>query len=412
MGIVLSFFMFFTKKKIVVAGLAVLLAACSSPNEGRTVIFPTEPMAATATSVGEAIPNVLVENQEAFAEVGYRSTQQGEGWQLLDENNDNKEIFRVENGEIILIDKNGVEQRFSEAAYEMREVMGVDIKQIDTIDNEQGEVLLYYLRNRLEKGEDYWVAPLEIQTNPEVIADYPAVEPDVFWTGEALFSELLSAEPFPDDAAIPGGFYLHGTGMINFTDTVTLKAFITVQHDEEGNLINSFEIPASGQDYQRWKNYYLSHTPSGEEFIVAAKQVRFTDGQASVFLHQGFGHEWPWERDYQNDYEGEFNLIDTIFLDQTVIADPLIAVAWVKYDGAEDLLLSLLRGEDLPVIPVKKFYKLSENNPALVGNIQAEIDEATQRRGNGIPFFGPFAELTSEELIQMQTIIFLSNWSR
>lgn len=245
--------------------LFLLLVGCSSTVKDQESLSITQP----------ATPEVMVETQEVVSPTPSIKT------------------IRLETGE---------EFDFPLQAFENVSTIVAGIESIQVVRNTAGEVEYFLLP---EKG--YWVAPIEINTNPDNIENYPQISLEDGWDERLLYSEALEARPFPEGTAVPDRFVYKllrsplgsHIQLVGWFDESEYN-YSDPGFQENINIDN---------DYKRWIAFYRSTTPNETEVLVATQQMLSADGENSYLIHWIFGEEWNWTRDQ----DSKRNLIDSLF---------------------------------------------------------------------------------------------------
>lgn len=345
--------------------LTLALAACSTtaiatsetdnnqPGIETSIELPTptpEP-----TDVGVPTPESLTRQESQLILAGYTIQATPEGIQLV--NREGLAVLSSTEPQMIKISTQSGEKEFSQNTFVVRETIGAGVENILTIQSQQGEVEYFFLDRTNE-----WVTPIEQQTNPKEIENYPQIDINDIWNGRALYSELLSAEPFPEGTLVPDqlAYTLWRTGGGGY--------LVKIQHLVDGNYDTQLafyrDLIRQNNDYQRWIAFYRSQTPDGIDVLIGTEQILSTDGETSIFLHYIFGPEWPWEDDYRFPSGRTLNLIDNVFqATDPSVSDPnnelgrvIRPVITVVYEDPE------LAGRGIQILPGG-----AENNPPAAG---------------------------------------------
>ncbi|MFH2118475.1 MAG: hypothetical protein ABII10_01940 [Candidatus Paceibacterota bacterium] len=274
--------------------------------EPTPTIKPTEAIAPT--------PESFTSQQSSLKLVGYTIQATEDGTQLV--NAENKVVIAsTEVATVSITTATGETLKFPQEAFEGKSTTVAGVEYILTIKNAEGEVAYFFLEKTSE-----WVTPLEIQTNARELENYPEIDLADIESGRALISEALKAEPFPEGTLVLDDLYYFLSQGLNYDYNVQLVGITNGTNDNAWNAMEG--IIKQNTDPRRWTNFYRTVTPEGKEAIIGTQQMLLPDGKTSVFFHYIFGPEWPWEEDYQPGNQSPRNLINSVFLAQTVPNDP------------------------------------------------------------------------------------------
>lgn len=349
------------------------------PQQGEPTIEPTE----------NTIPESLAEQMPKLTQAGYRLEATSQGWELVSSNGE-PVLSTPEPATVVIYLENSEAKIYPQEDYELRNTIGAGVDFIQTVKGPDGNVEYMYLEK-----VGYWVKPIEQQTDPEVIENYPNINLEDVWNGRVVYSELLTAEPFPEGTLVPNAFVytiFESSGIDYF---VALRGLYS--HPDHPNGVYDTgdtyltEMLRQGNDPQRWVAFYRTVTPEGKEAIIGTRQVMATGGEASLFLHYIFGPEWP-TKDVKKG-QVTYNLVQTVFLNHT---EPgfgrggakysranLIPVIYTEYDGFDGQVYGVQDAGESGGAG-EEVYILDQNNPVLIDpdlltKIRATAEKLTGR---------------------------------
>lgn len=372
---------------VIASAVSMMLTACG------TSVVPSvdgdiRPTATLLAAVGHpeleptadpfvTLPQSIRDQMSVLERSGYSVKESQAGWELVSKENQTV-LTTPEPGTVIINTKDGGILTYPQEAFEVKSSIGAGVEVILTVKNTQGKVEYFSLDK-----EGYWVSPIELQTNPEVIENYTPIELEDMWSGRVLYSELLAAEPFPSGTAVPDDliYRLWPNPKGEIIDLIALfkdSQFAETQpaYQEMVNVRN---------DYRRWIAFYKTNTPSGLEMIVGTQQMLSPDGKTSYLFHYGTGEEWPQDKDSRTFSGDLINIVDNIYRASEQgpggndlllwTMNPTIAIKAIN-PQAEETYFGLVRpGGHLPPTAGIELYKLEQNNPLSTSNELAKLVE-------------------------------------
>lgn len=373
--------------------------------------MPTESYggpAIEATEVSPVVPESFTEQLDILQDQGFKLENKDGVWMFVEGDSGKEVIAAKDETTVVVKTQSGEELEFPQESFEVKEVSGVGVSAILTLENTDGSVEYFYLNH---EDNEYWTTPLEIQANPEVIENYTPIELEDVWSGRLLFSELLIAEPFPEGTAVPDKFVYQ---MFRFPKGVLIEldSYFDESTQNLGNPGYQDNIDKDN-DYRKWVAFYTITMSNGENAIIATQQVLSQDGENSVFFHHIFGSEWPWDRNYSDAGFG-VNVIDTVFLARDIenhnasnIEGWAISPA-IFFEGATPEWQSnfFSVGFNPPRTTAgAQFYEMENNNPLFLRpDLEGIIEDALQNLNTG-----GYVTDAGEEIYKLQYMMLLGH---
>lgn len=190
-----------------------------------------------------------------------------------------------------IIEVGGEEISVPKEAFKDMKLNG-DTVTLKTVQLEEGTVDYFQLEN------EEWVAPIEVQKNPDNIDEYVEITAEDVWSGRVLFSEILEAEdePFPPGTLVPVQFFHHRHGSMGGALVLLVDQTDQVSQYDRNEL--TYE-----NDHRRWYSFYLIDGKT----VVGTQRILSPDGKSSLFFHIGF------DRDMLESDLGSRHVMESVF---------------------------------------------------------------------------------------------------